>query len=350
MDEARRWQKEWHFRIGVHHLRGLIDAEEAGAQYSALADAVVAGLWPAVCADIARRHGSAPGRGGAVLAMGSLGAGRLSAGSDLDLIVIYDAGGVEMTEGRRPLDPRSWFAKATKALVTALSAPTASGKLYEVDMRLRPSGRQGPVATGLEAFRQYQMTEAWTWEHMALTRARSVAGAPELMADIEAVRRDVLAAETTAETVLRDTAEMRTRLQAAGRGGDTWSVKGGAGGAQEIELLAQAAALAAGDPAREVAGQIAAAERLGWLSRSAREALRDAYRLFTQVQQATRLLTDQALDLEEIGVGGRAFLCQTTETDTIEALTRMLDAARSEAALIVAGILPETGAETGTST
>ena len=349
LDEARRWQKEWHFRIGVHHLRGLIDAEEAGAQYSALADAVVAGLWPAVCADIARRHGPAPGRGGAVLAMGSLGAGRLSAGSDLDLIVIYDAGGVEMTEGRRPLDPRSWFAKATKALVTALSAPTASGKLYEVDMRLRPSGRQGPVATGLEAFRQYQMTEAWTWEHMALTRARPVAGAPELMADIEAVRRDVLAAETTPETVLSDTAEMRTRLQAAGRGGDTWSVKGGAGGAQEIELLAQAAALAAGDPAREVAGQIAAAERLGWLSASAGEALRDAYRLFTQVQQATRLLTDQVLDLEEIGVGGRAFLCQTTETDTIEALTRMLDAARSEAALIVAGILPETGAETGTS-
>jgi glutamate-ammonia-ligase adenylyltransferase len=81
-----------------------------------------------------------------------------------------------MTEGRRPLDPRAWFAKATKALVAALSAPTAAGKLYEVDMRLRPSGRQGPVATALASFERYQREEAWTWEHMALTRARVLAG------------------------------------------------------------------------------------------------------------------------------------------------------------------------------
>jgi glutamate-ammonia-ligase adenylyltransferase len=103
----------------------------------------------------------------------------MTATSDLDLIVIYDAKGVEITEGRRPLDPRAWFAKATKSLVAALSAPTAAGKLYEVDMRLRPSGRQGPVATALASFERYQREEAWTWEHMALTRARVLAGDAE---------------------------------------------------------------------------------------------------------------------------------------------------------------------------
>ncbi|WP_430448965.1 glutamine-synthetase adenylyltransferase [Rhodophyticola sp.] len=347
LDAARRWQKEWHFRIGVHHLRGLITAEDAGAQYSALADAVVAGLWPAVCADLATRHGPAPGRGGAVLAMGSLGAGRLSAGSDLDLIVIYDAGGVEITEGRRPLDPRAWFAKATKALVTALSAPTAAGKLYEVDMRLRPSGRQGPVATGLEAFRQYQMEEAWTWEHMALTRARPVAGDASLLADIEAVRLDVLARAPAPDRLLADTREMRSRLQAAGRVGSTWAVKDGPGGSQDIELLAQAAALRAGAPARDVAGQIAAGQAAGWLGADEVAALTSAQRLFARVQQATRLLTDGPLDLDRIGAGGRGFLCRTAGAETVAELARALDGARDEAARLVEAVLNRNTAEPG---
>jgi glutamate-ammonia-ligase adenylyltransferase len=144
----------------------------------------------------------------------------MTATSDLDLIVIYDAGGVEFTEGRRPLDPRAWFAKATKALVAALSAPTAAGKLYEVDMRLRPSGRQGPVATALASFERYQMEEAWTWEHMALTRARVLAGDARARADIEAVRRDVIEARRSREDRRRRGA-MRARLAEAGRAAGT---------------------------------------------------------------------------------------------------------------------------------
>ncbi len=107
LDAARRWMKEWHFRIGVHHLRGLIDGFEAGKQYADLAEAVIAALWPVVLADFAATHGPPPGRGAVVLGMGSLGAGRLNAGSDLDLIVIYDAAGVEASDGKRPLPTRS---------------------------------------------------------------------------------------------------------------------------------------------------------------------------------------------------------------------------------------------------
>ncbi len=156
----------------MHLLRGLIGAKEAAAEYSDLAEAVLEVLTPVVVAQFAEKHGTLPGRGGAVVGMGSLGARNLAATSDLDLIVIYDAPGDAMSDGRRPLDARTYYARLTKAFVTALSAQMSEGTLYEVDMRLRPSGRQGPVATGWAAFKSYQETEAWTWEHLALTRAR----------------------------------------------------------------------------------------------------------------------------------------------------------------------------------
>ena len=176
LDAARRWRKEWHFRIGVHHLRGLISADYAGEHYADLAGAVIAGIWPEVLGHFAEKHGSPPGRGAVVLGMGSLGAEKLNAGSDLDLIVIYDAAGVDQSEGRRPLMSRLYYSRLTQAMITALTAPMAEGRLYEVDMRLRPSGNQGPVATGWASFREYQRSDAWVWEHLALTRARVIAG------------------------------------------------------------------------------------------------------------------------------------------------------------------------------
>lgn len=338
LDAARRWQKEWHFRVGVHMLRGLIGAGEAAVQYSDIAQAVVAALWPCVCADLAVRHGAAPGRGGVVLAMGSLGAEAMTATSDLDLIVIFDADGVEMTEGKRPLDARGWFAKATKALITALSAPTAEGKLYDVDMRLRPSGGQGPVATALAAFERYQREEAWTWEHMALTRARPVAGAADLKADVEAVRQAIIASragETTA--ILADAAEMRARLQQAGRAGGPWALKDGPGGQQDIALVAQALALAAGCPERGPEAQLAAAG--GQLDPVVAADLADAYRLFEAVQQGLRLLSDGPIDAEEVGEAGLAFLHRLAGFPAEDDLITQLDTARGKAAHWIAAIL-----------
>jgi [glutamine synthetase] adenylyltransferase / [glutamine synthetase]-adenylyl-L-tyrosine phosphorylase len=244
LDATRRWAKEWHFRIGVHHLRGLIDATEAGGQYADLAEAVVAVLWPQVVAQFARRHGPPPGRGAVVLAMGSLGAARLNALSDLDLIVIYDGAGVEASDGPRPLGTRPYYAKLTQALVTALTAPTAEGKLYEVDMRLRPSGRQGPVATSLPAFQSYQQDEAWTWEHLALTRARPIAGDAGLAADVEAFRRALLAAKAQGAQVAQDVADMRARISGAKPPQGDWDAKIGPGRLQDVELVAQMLALA----------------------------------------------------------------------------------------------------------
>ncbi|MGB3146620.1 MAG: bifunctional [glutamate--ammonia ligase]-adenylyl-L-tyrosine phosphorylase/[glutamate--ammonia-ligase] adenylyltransferase, partial [Paracoccaceae bacterium] len=281
---VRRWTKEWHFRIGVHHLRGLIDAAEVGRQYADLAGAVLAALWPHCVAEFARKHGAPPGRGGIVLGMGSLGAERLNAASDLDLIVIYDAAGVEMSDGRRPLATRAYYARLTQAFVTALSAPMAEGRLYEVDMRLRPSGRQGPVAVSLQSFQSYQMSEAWTWEHLALTRARVVAGGqgaagPGLAAAVEAVRQEVLAAKSTGAAINADTADMRERLFAAKPGDNPWDPKSGPGRLQDIELFAQSLALRCGTPARRVEAQLRAGQRAGLIAAPEAEQLQSTYRL-----------------------------------------------------------------------
>ena len=337
---ARAWVKEWHFRIGVHHLRGLIDAAEAGRQYADLAGAAVAALWPEVQAEFGRKHGPCPGRGAVVLGMGSLGAERLNAASDLDLIVIYDPAGAEASEGPRPLATRAYYARLTQALVTALAAPMAEGRLYAVDMRLRPSGRQGPVATSLQGFRAYQMDEAWTWEHLALTRARVIAGVPDLAAEVEAVRREVLAAKGQGARVMPDLAEMRARIFAAKQPDGDWEAKIGPGRLQDIELLTQSFALRAAEPARRVEPQLRAGLRAGLIDTQAAEVLGAAYRFLWRLQAGGRLLTDRPLDMAAIGEGGRAFLLREAGADDLAALKARLNATIKAVRGIVEAALP----------
>jgi glutamate-ammonia-ligase adenylyltransferase len=335
LNAARVWAREWHFRIGVHHLRGLIDASVAGREYAGLAGAVLAALWPVVVAEFARKHGAPPGRGAVVLGMGSLGAERLNAASDLDLIVIYDAAGREASEGPRPLASRAYYARLTQALVTALTAPMSDGRLYEVDMRLRPSGRQGPVATSVEGFRDYQMTEAWTWEHLALTRARPVAGDAALGAEVEAIRLEVLAAKGGSGGVLPDVAEMRARIFAAKAPESDWEAKVGPGRLQDIELLAQSCALRTASPARRVEPQLRAGLRAGLLGPEDEAALQEAYRFLWRLQAGGRLLTQRPLDMAAIGEGGRAFLLRETGMSDIAALTSQLCLRTGRAAGII---------------
>jgi [glutamine synthetase] adenylyltransferase / [glutamine synthetase]-adenylyl-L-tyrosine phosphorylase len=341
LDAARRWTKEWHFRIGVHHLRGLIDATEAGTSYCDLASAVVRALWSEVAAQFALRYGPMPGRGAVVMGMGSLGAGRLNAGSDLDLIVIYDAPGDATSTGPRPLGSRAYYARLTQALVTALTAPMAEGRLYEVDMRLRPSGRQGPVATSFDAFRAYQQDEAWTWEHLALTRARCLAGEPELASAFEAFRRALLAEKGRHPRVLPDAAAMRARLLAARQGAPAWEAKSGPGRLMDIEFLAQTAALLAGDPQRRAEAQLRAGVRSGFLTEADLGPLLTALRLCWQLQAAGRLLTEKALDPDALGEGGQAFLLRETGADTAQALTDRLSSVSAAAAAVIGAKLTE---------
>ena len=271
--------------------------------------------------------------------MGSLGAGRLNAGSDLDLIMIYDAAGVEMSDGVRPLAARPYYARLTQAMVTALTAQMADGRLYEVDMRLRPSGRQGPVATSIESFRAYQQDEAWTWEHLALTRARVLAGEAGLAAEVEGLRRQVLADKGRGASVVQDVAEMRARLAEAKPGSGAWEAKLGPGKMMDVELLAQMLALRAASPARSVERQLAAGRVAGDVSQMDETILLQAYRLCWRLQAGSRLLTDQVVDPTTLGEGARAFLLREVGEADATGLTARLAAVTTAAETVISARL-----------
>ncbi|MBC7477872.1 MAG: bifunctional [glutamine synthetase] adenylyltransferase/[glutamine synthetase]-adenylyl-L-tyrosine phosphorylase [Pseudorhodobacter sp.] len=339
LDAARVWMGEWHFRIGVHHLRGLIDGFQAGQQYADLAEAVVAALWPVVVRAFEARHGPAPGRGAVVVGMGSLGAGRLNAGSDLDLIVIYDAAGGEASAGPRPLAARTYFARLTQSLVTALTVPMAEGRLYEVDMRLRPSGRQGPVATSLDSFLTYQMEQAWTWEHLALTRARVLAGEPSLATEVEALRCQVLTTKAGGAAVVRDVAEMRARLAEARPGRGALEAKAGPGKMMDVELFAQMLALQAGAAGRGVESQLAAGIAGGKVSQTEATALLDAYRFCWRLRVALKLISDPAT----LGQGAAAFVLRETGQPGLDALVARLAEVAAAADAVITAKLDQSG-------
>ena len=345
LDAGRRWAHEWHFRIGVHHLRGLIDADEAALQYADLAEASIAALFPVTTAEFARKHGAPPGHGAVVLGMGSLGARQLNARSDLDLIVIYDAAGADSSDGPKPLAARPYYARLTQAMITAVSAPTAEGRLYEVDMRLRPSGRQGPVATSIQSFRDYQMSEAWTWEHLALTRARVVACAGdqglELANEVEALRLEVLQQRGGDGRVMPDLAQMRARLFAARATDNPFEAKAGPGRLQDIDLLAQSCALRVAEPSRRSLTQLRAGRRGGLLSAQQADTLSSVQRLLWRLHASARLLTEGRLDLDAIGRGGQEFLLRETGMADLDALRAVLDQRIAQSAALIESLMPE---------
>jgi glutamate-ammonia-ligase adenylyltransferase len=339
LDAARAWVKEWHFRVGVHHLRDLIDAATAGREYADLAGAVIAALWGPCHDEFRRKHGNCPGGRAVVVGMGSLGAERLNAASDLDLIVIYDAEGDAMSDGSRPLAARTYYARLTQAFVTALTAPMAQGRLYEVDMRLRPSGRQGPVAVSLAGFVSYQMDEAWTWEHLALTRARVIVGDEGLAGAVEAARREVLLAKSGGAPVLTDVADMRRRIFAAKAPDGPWEAKIGPGRLQDIELFAQCCALRAADPSRRVEAQLRAGVKAGLLAKDDEAVLLEVYRFLWRLQAGGRLLTDRPLDMETVGEGARAFLLRETGCADAASLAARLTSLTERTASVLARYL-----------
>lgn len=331
LDAARVWAKEMRFRMGVQLLRGIAGAEEAGRGFSAIAEAALRALMPEVEADFARRYGPAPGAGqgggAAVLAMGRLGSREMTANSDLDLILLFDAAGEEASDGPKSLSSAVWYARFAQALIRAVSAKTAEGALYEIDMRLRPSGRQGTVATSIEGFRNYHAERAWTWERMALTRARAVAGHDGPMAAAEAAIAEALGRRRAPEKTRADAAEMRARVAEAARAGrrEPWAVKRVRGGLMDVEFAAQAGLLADVDASPEGGSETACAalphavdapralralaER-GAMTVEDAETLAEAHALQSRALQALRVTLVGRFDPETAGAGMEGVLCR----------------------------------------
>ena len=281
MDAARRLVLEGKFEIDAAALEGQIDVDTAGEARSALADAAIVGMLPHIQAEFAERHGKVKGGALAVVALGKLGGREMLPGSDLDLILIYDhAAGTEMSEGKakrghpapRPLPVSQYFTRLAHQVIAGITAPGPGGKLYEVDMRLRPSGSKGPVAVSLSGFQRYHAEDAWTWERMALTRARVVAAPPALKRKVEAAIRTALLRPGAAEKAIPDAVAMRARMLRDLPPDGPWDVKLGRGGLIEVEFIAQTLQLVAAKRHPEV---LAATTRVA-LARLAGAGLLDA--------------------------------------------------------------------------
>jgi glutamate-ammonia-ligase adenylyltransferase len=299
LDLSRRFAAERRFQIGVQQIRGLIDPAEAGHAYAAVAEAAIRGLKPRIEEEFARHHGGLAGEGLAVVAMGKLGSGEMTAQSDLDLIFIYDAPATDMmSDGRRPLAAAQYYARLSQRLINALTAPTAEGQLYAVDMRLRPSGNAGPIATSLTSFRRYHAEEAWTWEHMALTRARVVAGPLPLAAAIDGAIREALIRPRDPARLVLDVAEMRERMAREHPAASAWDVKHRRGGLIDVEFIVQYLELLHAPEHPEVLAP-ATAEALRRLRAAALiapatgDVLEGALRLWHGVQSRLRLTLDE---------------------------------------------------------
>jgi glutamate-ammonia-ligase adenylyltransferase len=242
LEGARRLVVERMFEVDAAALEGRLPPDDAGAARSALADAALGALLPRIAAEFAKRHGKVPGGALGVVALGKLGGRDMLPASDLDLILVYDHAedAQESVGGEKALPPGTYFARLANQLVGALTSPGAEGKLFEVDMRLRPSGSKGPVAVSLSAFRRYHAESAWTWERMALTRARFVAGPPGLKRKVEAALRAAQSRAADPAVILADAAAMRARMLRDLPAEGPWDVKLMPGGLVEVEFIAQA--------------------------------------------------------------------------------------------------------------
>jgi glutamate-ammonia-ligase adenylyltransferase len=240
LDRARIVGREQGFLIGVRVISGTVSASQAGAAYAALAETLIEALAGRVEAELERQHGHMPGGQAAVVAMGKLGGREMTAASDLDLITVYDFDGEgAQSEGVKSLSGSQYYMRFTQRLIAALSAQTAEGSLYQVDMRLRPSGSQGPVATSLASFVDYQRNSAWTWEHLALSRARVVSGPPQLRQIIERTISEVLRRPRDRAQVAADVRLMRDKIEEEKGTGYIWDLKHVRGGLIDIEFLTQ---------------------------------------------------------------------------------------------------------------
>jgi glutamate-ammonia-ligase adenylyltransferase len=241
MNQLRRHVHEEQFRIGTRVLADPVMAVRFGEAYSQLAQTSIEAMLAAAKADIERQYGKLTSGEMIVLGLGKLGSQEMTLQSDLDIILICDAADFSaLSEGEKPISAEQWFARLARRFLSGLSAPTAEGGLFEVDTRLRPSGNAGPLVTKLSSFTQYQSQQAWTWEHMALTRARVMAGDAGLAERATQAIETLLGAPREPQKLVQDVVEMRARLRQHQPQAGPFDIRRGDGGLVDIEFIAQA--------------------------------------------------------------------------------------------------------------
>jgi glutamate-ammonia-ligase adenylyltransferase len=352
MDAARQIHREAEFRIGFAVLNGALSPREAGERHAALAEACIVSMARLSHRETQRRYGPAPGLL-AVCGMGKLGGREMSAGSDLDLIVVYEEAvpGSEVESSR--LDARSWFTRYTQTLITALSAATAEGVLYEVDMALRPSGRAGPVAVSLASFLRYHREESWTWEHMALTRLRPIHAEGDLGARIGDGVRAVLSRPRDLAALRADVADMRARMARERPGQGLWDLKLDAGGLVDVEFIVQHALLAQGLATGALvqpgtADAIAALAGAGAFTVEEAATLAEALEVLLGLQQVTRVSVAGQVEPNAVSSGLGSLLARAVGCAEFSQACQRLERVKAGVAAIrerrIGPLATETGA------
>jgi glutamate-ammonia-ligase adenylyltransferase len=309
LDRLRLFGQESLFLIGTRILSGTVSAQQASVAFADVAEGIVHTVHGLVTDRFAAQHGRIAGQETAILAMGRLGSREMTASSDLDLILLYDFDPERPdSDGERSLHGGQYFARFTQRLISAFTTRTNHGVLYEVDMRLRPSGRAGPVASRLTSFADYQDREAWTWEHMALTRARVISASPEFRTKIENIIREVLTRPRHAAGIAEDVAEMRRAIALEKGEHDVWDLKYAAGGMVDIDFIAQYLQLvhAADKPDILDVSTLQVldnAARLGVLEPASAQILRSAARLYHDLTQILRLCVSERFKPDSAGEG-----------------------------------------------
>ncbi|HWX14533.1 MAG TPA: bifunctional [glutamine synthetase] adenylyltransferase/[glutamine synthetase]-adenylyl-L-tyrosine phosphorylase [Methylocella sp.] len=346
LDSVRDFAQEELFPIGLRLWSGMIEPFEAALAYSALASSVIDACFTHLERVFAGEHGRIAHGRSIVLALGKLGSREMTAASDLDLLFIYDFDPSRPeSDGARSLHAVQYYTRFAQRLTSALTVATRRGRLYEVDMRLRPSGRQGPLATQFAHFADYQSKQAETWERMALTRARAIVGDGPLMEQtrdfIDAVLR-----RPPGPALRSDVYAMR-RLIAQSKGDeDPWDLKLAAGGLIDIEFLAQYILLRDAHAEPGIASACAstvierAAER-GLLDKEAARLLGSAYHLFTDVMQIQRLTLDPGANPREANEAVKRRLSKAGGQPTLSALESAIGELRTEVRKIFERILSQ---------
>lgn len=284
LNAARRFHREEAFRIAVQCLEQAATPEQAAAAYADLAESCTIAMADAALRETERNYGAQPGAF-AVVALGKFGGRELAEDSDLDLMLVYDAPAGAQAPG-------DFYARLTQRLISALSAPTEEGELYEVDTKLRPSGSKGPVAVRYSSFERYYEEEAWTWEMQALTRLRPIAGDAALGARVLASAQAALVRPRDDVKTLADVADMRARMDRERPSRSIWDLKLAPGGFVDIEFAAQALQLISGKPEVIEANTgegLRKLEAAGLLAFPVASRLSDAWRLFSALQQTLRI-------------------------------------------------------------
>jgi [glutamine synthetase] adenylyltransferase / [glutamine synthetase]-adenylyl-L-tyrosine phosphorylase len=309
LDRLRLFGQESLFLIGTRILSGTVSAQQASLAFADVAEGIVHTVHGLVTERFAAQHGRVKGQQTAILALGRLGSRDMTASSDLDLILLYDFDPEHPdSDGERSLHGAHYFARLTQRLISAFTTRTNYGVLYDIDMRLRPSGRAGPLASHINSFSEYQEHEAWTWEHMALTRARVISASPEFRGKIEKVIREALTRPRQPVSVAKDVADMRRAIAQEKGESDVWDMKYAAGGLTDIDFIAQYLQLSHAAALPDILDVstlrvLENAERLGVLAHPDAETLRGAGRLYNDLTQILRLCVAGRFKPELAGEG-----------------------------------------------